>query len=88
VRREPKRVRFPLSIWESRYFGEVFDRPFPELPPRWDSAEERGADTWATEHETREEIVDRYRRVWENPDDPSPRVSSNPVHEGQRHADD
>ena len=23
---------------------------------------------WATEHETREEIVDRYRRVWEHSD--------------------
>jgi hypothetical protein len=22
-----------LSLWESRYFGEVFDRPFPELLP-------------------------------------------------------
>ncbi|WP_328535050.1 DinB family protein [Streptomyces sp. NBC_00344] len=57
-----------LSIWESRYFGEVFDRPFPEPLPRWDDAGERGADMWATEHETREEIVDRYRRVWEHSD--------------------
>lgn len=24
------------AIWDSRYFGEVFDRPFPELLPRWD----------------------------------------------------
>ena len=23
---------------------------------------------WATEHETREEIIDRYRRVWEHSD--------------------
>jgi hypothetical protein len=52
-----------LSMWESRYFGEVFDRPFPEPLPRWDDAGERGADMWATEHETREEIIDRYRRV-------------------------
>lgn len=57
-----------LSIWEARYFGEVFNRPFPELLPRWDDAGERGADLWATEHETREEIVDRYRRVWEHSD--------------------
>jgi uncharacterized protein DUF664 len=57
-----------LAIWESRYFGEVFDRPFPEPLPRWDDAGERGADMWATEHETREEITDRYRRVWEHSD--------------------
>ncbi len=29
---------------------------------------QRGADLWATEHETREEIVDRYSRVWEHSD--------------------
>ena len=57
-----------LAIWESRYFGEVFDRPFPEPLPRWDDAGERGADMWATEHETREEITDRYCRVWEHSD--------------------
>jgi hypothetical protein len=57
-----------LSLWESRYFGEVFDRPFPEPLPRWDDAGQRGADMWATEHETRAEIIDRYRRVWEHSD--------------------
>jgi Protein of unknown function (DUF664) len=57
-----------LSIWDSRYFGEVFERPFPEPLPRWDDAAERGADMWATEDESREEIVDRYRRVWEHSD--------------------
>ncbi|MGH4031064.1 DinB family protein [Actinomycetota bacterium Odt1-20B] len=57
-----------LATWESRYFGEVFDRPFPEPLPRWDDAEERGTDMWATEHETREEIIDRYRRVGEHSD--------------------
>jgi hypothetical protein len=57
-----------LSLWESRYFGEVFDRPFPEPLPRWDDAGQRGADMWATEFETREEIIDRYRRVWKHSD--------------------
>jgi hypothetical protein len=57
-----------LSLWESRYFGEVFDRPFAEPLPRWDDAGERGADLWVAEHETRGEIVDRYRRVWEHSD--------------------
>ncbi|GAB3178202.1 uncharacterized protein DUF664 [Micromonospora palomenae] len=57
-----------LSVWEARYFGEVFGRPFPEPLGRWDDAEARGSDMWATEHETREEIIDRYRRVWEHSD--------------------
>lgn len=57
-----------LSIWESRYFGEVFDRPFPDSLSRWDDAGESGADLWATEHETREEIIDRYRHAGEHAD--------------------
>ncbi|MGW2951880.1 DinB family protein [Streptomyces eurythermus] len=57
-----------LSVWESRYFGEVFGRPFPEPLPRWDDLEERGTDLWVTEHETREGIIDRYRRVWQHSD--------------------
>ncbi|MFD5699400.1 mycothiol transferase [Streptomyces lasiicapitis] len=36
--------------------------------PRWDDAGEHGADMWATEHETRGEIVDRYRRAREHSD--------------------
>ena len=57
-----------LSTWEARYLGEVFDRPFPEPLPRWDEATGSGADLWATEDETREEIIARYRRVWEHSD--------------------
>ena len=57
-----------LSVWEARYFGEVFGRPFPEPLPRWDDVESLGTDMWATEHETREEITSRYRRVWEHSD--------------------
>ncbi|MEV7196038.1 DinB family protein [Streptomyces sp. NPDC093510] len=57
-----------LALWESRYFGEVFGRPFPEPLPRWDDVAERGAEMWAAEHETREEITDRYRRVWRHAD--------------------
>ena len=52
-----------LALSESRYFGEVFGRPFPEHLPRWDDLERRGTDMWATEHETREEITGRYQRV-------------------------
>jgi hypothetical protein len=57
-----------LSVWEARYFGEVFGRPFLEPLARWHDAESRGTDMWATEHETREEITSRYRRVWEHSD--------------------
>ncbi|MEU7112974.1 DinB family protein [Streptomyces sp. NPDC046182] len=57
-----------LSICESKYFGDVFDRPIPEPLPRWDDAGEDGADMWATDRETREEIIDHYRRVWEHSD--------------------
>ena len=56
------------ALSESRYFGEVFDRPLPEPLPRWDDTGERGSDMWATEDETREEIIDQYRRVWKHSD--------------------
>jgi len=62
----------------------VFGRPFPErLPWRDDDADERAddaklaalvdhklrlADMWATEDESRGEIVDRYRRMWAHSD--------------------
>ncbi|MFF4893703.1 DinB family protein [Micromonospora chersina] len=57
-----------LSTCEARYFGEVFGRPFPEPLPRWDDAAHDDTDMWAGEHETREEIIDRYRRVWAHSD--------------------
>jgi hypothetical protein len=53
-----------LTITEAWYFGEVFERPFPERLPYAD----RGADMWATEDEARVEIVERYQRVWEHSD--------------------
>jgi hypothetical protein len=57
-----------LATWEARYLGEVFHRPFPEPLPRWDIEAERLADMWATEHESRSAVVDRYRRVWDHSD--------------------
>ena len=58
-----------LATWEARYLGEVFGRPFPEPLTRWDDATTVGADLWVTDVETREGIVDRYRRVWEHSDE-------------------
>jgi hypothetical protein len=45
------------AIWDARYFGEVFDRPFPEPLPRWDDATAAGTDLWATEDESRADII-------------------------------
>src|SRR5438445_949731 len=51
------------AISDSRYFGDVFDRPFPEPLPRWEDPAADFVDHSATEHETRDEIVHLYRRV-------------------------
>ena len=57
------------AIWDSRYFGEVFGRPFPEHLSRWADVSARGTDFWAAEHESRADIIDLYRRVWGHTDD-------------------
>ena len=57
-----------LTHTESRYFGEVFDRPYPEPLARWDDERVWRDSMWPTEFETREEIIDRYRRAWEHAD--------------------
>ena len=56
------------ATWEARYFGEVFGRPFPQPLPRWDDEEASGTDLWVTADETREEILDFYRRAREHAD--------------------
>ncbi|MFF9340669.1 DinB family protein [Streptomyces sp. NPDC014773] len=55
-----------VATVEARYFGEVFDRPSPEPLPRWQDSD--GGDQWATEDETRDQIVGFYRRTWEHSD--------------------
>jgi Protein of unknown function (DUF664) len=57
-----------LSNTEARYFGDIFDRPFPERLPWWDDGADFGADKWVTPGETRDEIVGRYRRAWAHAD--------------------
>lgn len=52
-----------VAIWDSRYLGEVFDRPFPEDLPRWDDASVRGTDHWASINESRSDIIGLYERV-------------------------
>ena len=56
------------AISDARYFGDVFDRPFPEPLPRWDDPAADLVDHWATEQETREGILALYRRVWAHSD--------------------
>jgi uncharacterized damage-inducible protein DinB len=53
---------------EAGYFGETFGRPFDEPLPWLDDAAEPKADMWATAEESREQIVDLYRRVWAHSD--------------------
>ncbi|MCI3273556.1 DinB family protein [Streptomyces cylindrosporus] len=55
-----------VATVEARYFGEVFDRPSPEPLPRWDDYD--GSDLWATEDESRDQIIAFYRRTWEHSD--------------------
>lgn len=55
-----------VATVEARYFGEVFDRPSPEPLPRWQDS--NGSDLWATEDETRDQIIAFYRRMWEHSD--------------------
>ncbi|MCX4690460.1 DinB family protein [Kitasatospora purpeofusca] len=55
-----------LATVEARYFGEVFERPSPEPLPRWQDYD--GRDLWATEDETRDQIIGFCRRTWERSD--------------------
>ncbi|WDV56213.1 DinB family protein [Streptomyces coeruleorubidus] len=58
-----------LTGAEAAYFGETFGRPV-EGPPLWIAgAAEPNTDLWATAAETREQIVDDYRRVCAHSDE-------------------
>jgi hypothetical protein len=57
-----------LATAEARYFGEIFDLPFPEPLPRWDDEAASAAGFWAAEDETRDEIIGFYRRAWAHSD--------------------
>lgn len=60
-------VKHVASV-EAGYFGEVFGRPFDEDFAWFADDAEDNADMWATREQTREEIVDLYRRVWAHSD--------------------
>lgn len=54
---------------ELGYFGSTFERPFFDEPPSWFAQfAEPNADMWATAAESREQIVELYRRAWHHSD--------------------
>jgi uncharacterized damage-inducible protein DinB len=55
-----------VATCEAWYFGEIFDRPFPEPLQRWQDAD--GSDLWVTPDESREQIIGFYQRAWEHAD--------------------
>ena len=67
-RDQPSRPGQAPGDLESRYFGEVFGRPFPEPLPRWD--DEAAAAPTCGRPSTRpaNEIIGLYRRAWEHSD--------------------
>ncbi|GID91837.1 DinB family protein [Amorphoplanes digitatis] len=50
------------------YFGEVFDRPFPEPVPALTETAEPNADMWATADESRDDIIGFWHRAWAHAD--------------------
>ena len=57
-----------VAIVEAGYLGATFGRPFPEPLPWLDDDAEPNADMWATVDESRQSIIDFYRRVWAHSD--------------------
>ncbi|MBB4956833.1 DinB family protein [Micromonospora polyrhachis] len=57
-----------VALVEAGYFGETFGRPFESPLPGHEDDAEPNADMWATRDESRELIVDFYRRVWAHSD--------------------
>jgi hypothetical protein len=52
-----------LTGVESGYFGDTFGRPFDLPLPPFDE-DEPNSDMWATADESRDGVIDLYRRVW------------------------
>jgi uncharacterized damage-inducible protein DinB len=57
-----------LASLELTYFGETFGRPSGELLPWFEDDAEVNADMWASAEESREQLVDLYRRSWVHAD--------------------
>lgn len=55
-----------LASVEAGYLGDTFGRPFGEALPWLDEDAEMNADMWATPGQSRDWVVDLYRRVGEH----------------------
>jgi hypothetical protein len=53
---------------ELGYFGETFGRPAGDLPDWYTDDDDPNVDMWATEDESRDEILALYRRAWAHAD--------------------
>lgn len=51
------------ALWESRYLGVVFERPFPEALPPWHDDDANRDHLWVSPEETRADVFGRYERV-------------------------
>ncbi|BCJ49228.1 hypothetical protein Asp14428_07030 [Actinoplanes sp. NBRC 14428] len=57
-----------VAMVTAGYFGEVFDRPFPEPLPALEDDAEPNTDMWASPDESREDIVGLWHRAWAHAD--------------------
>jgi hypothetical protein len=53
---------------EAWYLGDVFGRPFGEPLPWFDDGAEANADMWVAAGQSRQDVIDLYRRAWEHSD--------------------
>jgi hypothetical protein len=58
-----------LTLGEARYFGAVFDRPYPDPIPTFDDPGFDNRDhMWVTERESRMDVIASYQRACEHAD--------------------
>ncbi|MFI9531175.1 DinB family protein [Micromonospora rosaria] len=57
-----------VALVAAGYFGEVFDRPFPEPVAGLEADAEPNVDMWAAADESREDIIGLWHRVWAHAD--------------------
>jgi hypothetical protein len=58
-----------LTMTEAVYLGDTFDRAAPWPHPRYDDPDYRNRDSlWATETESRADVVGAYQRAWAHAD--------------------
>ena len=58
-----------LTMSEARYFGVIFERPYPEPIPSFDDPDFRMRDhMWVSEAESRADILEGYRRACQHAD--------------------